>query len=156
MIWLIVSIGVLTIIGSVMMLRPSPRDTRLAALRFDAIRNGLEVRSFTFKTNPAKTGIRDDIPGTSYTLWRDAKRQDGALKFRVVNQAGWDNDGLPAGLSWHNQGSAANAELLSRMLPQLQDDLLMLEVYENRVTLMAAENKTASAAAYQHFMEAFF
>jgi len=32
----------------------------------------------------------------------------------------------------------------------------MLEVYDNRVTLMAAENKTASAAAYQHFMEAFF
>ncbi|MCD8523756.1 MAG: hypothetical protein LRY66_01845 [Saccharospirillaceae bacterium] len=156
MIWLFVSIGVLTIIGSVMMLRPSPRDTRLAALRFDAIRNGLQVRSFTFKTDPAKTGVRDDIPGTGYTLWRNAKRQDGALRFRIVKQAGWDNEGLPEGFSWHNQGSAEDAELISRMLPQLQDDLLMLEVYENRVTLMAAENQTASAAAYQHFLEAFF
>ncbi|UXD87117.1 hypothetical protein [Thalassolituus hydrocarboniclasticus] len=156
MIWLIVSVGVMAIIGSVMMLRPSPRDTRLAALRFDAIRNGLQVRSFTFKPDAAKTGIRNDIPGTSYTLLRLGKQQGGELKFRVVGQAGWDTEGLPEGLSWHNQGSAADAELISRMLPQLQDNLLMLEVYENRVTLMASENQTASAAAYQHFMEAFF
>lgn len=156
MIWLIVVAVTLSLVGSIIWLKPSPRDTRLAALRFDAIRNGLQVRSFTFKPDSAKTGVRDDIPGTSYTLLHCGKQQGGDLKFRVVGQAGWDNDGLPAGLSWHNQGSAADAELLSRMLPQLQDDLLMLEVYENRVTLMAAENKTASAAAYQHFMEAFF
>lgn len=156
MIWLIVVAVALSLFGSIIWLKPSPRDTRLAALRFEAIRSGLQVRSFTFKPDAAKTGIRDGIPGTSYTLLRRGKQQGGDLKFRVVGQAGWDNEGLPEGLSWHNHGSAADAELISRMLPQLQDNLLMLEVYDNRVTLMAAENKTASAAAYQHFMEAFF
>ena len=153
--WLVLGLVALSMFGSIYWLKPSPRDTRLAKLRFDAIKQGLQVRQFTFKPDAAKTGVRDDITGTTYTLQRPGSSQGGAFRFRVAGQPGWENDGLPDGLSWHDQGSADDARQLREALPQLQDDLLLLEVYENRITLMAAERKSASAAAYQHFMEQF-
>lgn len=153
--WLIVVLVALSLFGSVYWLKPSARDTRLAKLRFDAIRNGLQIRQFTFKPEAARTGIRDDITGTSYTLLRPGQQQGGKLKFRVAGQPGWDNDGLPEGLSWHDQGTADDVRRLRDALPQLQDELLLLEVYDNRATLMAAEKQGASAAAYLHFLEQF-
>jgi len=42
--------------------------------------------------------------------------------------------------------------LLTRLLADFPDDLLLLEVYSNRVTLMPAENKTDNAAAYESFL----
>ncbi|MAD47157.1 MAG: hypothetical protein CMH98_19350 [Oceanospirillaceae bacterium] len=153
--WLVLAFVILTIFGSVYWLKPSQRDKRLSGLRLDAIRSGLQIRQFTFKPDSAKTGIRDDITATSYTLVRPGNQQGGELKFRVAGQPGWDTDGLPEGLCWHNQGSEQDAEKIRQAWPALQDDLLLLEVYENRVVLMPAERKSASVAAYRHFMEQF-
>lgn len=153
--WLIVAAVGLSLFGSVYWMKPSARDTRLAKLRFDAIKAGLQIRQFTFKPDSAKTGIRDDITGTSYTLLRPGRQQGGELRFRVAGQPGWDSDGLPEGLSWHNQGTAGEAKHLREQLAGLNDRLLLLEVYENRVMLMAAEGKDASACAYKTFLESF-
>ena len=153
--WLVLGFVILTIFGSVYWLKPSPRDKRLAGLRYDAIKLGLQIRQFTFKPDSAKTGVRDEITATSYTLVRPGQQQGGALKFRVAGQAGWDTDGLPEGLCWHNQGTAADAEKWTAAMAQLSDDLLLLEVYENRVVLMPAERKTANAEAYKVFMQTF-
>ena len=56
MTWIIIAAAVMAIIGSVFWLKPSARDSRLAELRFNAIRAGLQVRQFTFKPDAAKTG----------------------------------------------------------------------------------------------------
>lgn len=154
MTWAIVILVVLIVFGSVYWLKPSPRDTHLAALRLDAIKRKLQVRQYTFKPDSAKTGIRDSFTGTNYTLMdpKPKKRDSGELLWRVVGQQGWDTDGLPDGLAWHDQGSADDAALLTRLLADFPDDLLLLEVYRNRVTLMPAENKTANAAAYESFL----
>lgn len=156
MIWMIVGAGVLLIIGSIMMLKPSARDTRLAALRFDAIKQGLQVRQFVWQPDPKKTGIQEPLQATSYSLMRPGQAQPGELKYSLVARKGWDTEGLPPGFSWHKQGTAAQAAQVLALLPSLQDDLLLLEVREHQVLLMAKERQGASAAAYREFMQGFF
>jgi hypothetical protein len=150
--WLIfVAIG-LSLFGSVYWLKPSARDTRLAKLRFDAIKLGLQVRQFTFKPDSAKTGVREDVTATSYTLMLDVKGQSELL-YRVVGQPAWDSDGLPEGLSWHNKGSAEDAEKIRTAVEQLHDSILLLEVFSNRIVLMPAEGKEATAENYMAFLK---
>lgn len=154
MIWPVAILVGLVVFGSIYWLKPSPREKRLADLRLDAIKRKLHVRQYTFKPDSAKTGIRDAFTGTNYTLMdpKPKKRDSGELLWRVVGQQGWDSDGLPEGLAWHDQGSEQDAQLLTRLVKELPDDLLLLEVYSNRVTMMPAENKTANAAAYEAFL----
>lgn len=154
MIWVIVGAGVLLIIGSIMMLKPSARDTRLAALRFDAIKQGLQVRQFVWQPDPKKTGIQEPLQATSYSLMRPGQPQPGELKFSLVARKGWDTEGLPDGFSWHKPGTAAQAAQVLALLPSLQDELLLLEVREHQVLLMAKEQQGASAAAYRAFLQA--
>ncbi len=174
MTWLIfIGVG-LALFGSVYWLKPSPRDTRLAELRLDAIRLGLQVRHHVFKVDSAKTGAREDITGTAYTMARpvshDRTHSDtkDTLKYRVVGQIAWEDDGLSEGLYWHDRpGSelkrdsdeqqkaiAHAAGQLMPVLSELSDDVLLLEVYGNRATLIPAERKTASAAAYHKVLNA--
>jgi hypothetical protein len=156
MIWPIAILVGLVVFGSVYWLKPSPRDKRLADLRLDAIKRKLHVRQYTFKPDSAKTGIRDDFTGTNYTLMdpKPKKRDSGELLWRIVGQQGWDTEGLPEGLAWHDHGSEEDAKLVSALIQDLSDDLLLLEVYSNRVTLMPAEHKTANAEAYEKFLQA--
>ncbi|ASP40476.1 hypothetical protein CHH28_18130 [Bacterioplanes sanyensis] len=157
-VWLI-PLVIMAIIGSIFWLKPSKRDQRLATLRFDAIKAGLQVRQFTFKPQSEKNGVRDDVTATSYTLQAPGKNKAGELQYRIVSQPAWDNDGLPEGLWWDTQPNAAARQQLLTLLhehwPQLQDDLLMLEADERRVTLMVSERPSASAANYQAFLQAF-
>ena len=154
MMWPIAILIGLIVFGSVYWLKPSPRDTRLAALRLDAIKRHLQVRQFTFTPESAKNGVRDPVTGTSYTMLNTKKRDSGVLLWRVVGQQGWEAEGLPEGLAWHDRGSSEDAALLTSLLPSLNDDLLLLEVFSNRVTLMAAEHKTATAEGYETLLKA--
>lgn len=154
MIWIAV-LGIMAIIGSILMLKPSARDSRLARLRFEAVRQGIQLKQFGWKPDPKKTGIHDTVTATSYTVLRPGSSKVGELHFSVVAQKGWDTEHLPEGLSWHKQGTAKDAEKLKKLLPQLEDELLLLEVWDNKVLLMAKETPTASAQAYKHFLVCF-
>ena len=79
MIWPVVILVVLVVFGSVYWMKPSPRDTRLAALRLDAIKRGLHVRQFKFKPESAKNGVRDEVWGTSFTYVRPGRQQGGRI-----------------------------------------------------------------------------
>ena len=152
--WVIV-IGLMAVIGSIMMLKPNARDSRLAKLRFEAVRQGLLLKQFGWQPEPKKTGVYDTITATSYTFARPGSSKAGELRFTVVAQKGWHTENLPEGLSWYKQGSVKDAEKLQQLLSQLQDELLLLEVWDNKAMLMAKESPTASAQAYQHFLESF-
>lgn len=162
MTWLIIAAVVMAVMGSVFWLKPSARDARLAELRFNAIRSGLQVRQFTFKPDAAKTGVRDDITATSYTWLKKSTTHEsiagGEMQFSVVRQPAWDQEFLPAGLSWHYKGDEKQAkqwaDKLEQLLPELSDELLMLEVYERRVLMMTAEKQGANADQYLSFMKA--
>ncbi|MDF1763592.1 MAG: hypothetical protein P1U57_09300 [Oleibacter sp.] len=150
MIWPIAILVGLIVFGSIYWLKPSPRDKRLAGLRLDAIKRNLQVRQFNFKPDAKGMGVRDDIFGTSYTLVNSEKKQPSELLFSVVRQAGWEMDGLPEGLAWNKRGSQADADQVAGIIDKLNDELWMLEVYGNRVIMMVAENKTATAENYEH------
>ena len=154
MIWIAV-IGIMAIVGSIFMLKPSARDSRLSKLRFEAGRQGIQLKQFSWEPDPKKTGIQNTIMATSYALMRPESNKVGELLYSVVAQKGWDTEGLPEGLSWHKQGTTQDSEKVKKLLPQLEDELLLLEVWENRVLLMAKENPTANAQAYKHFLEGF-
>lgn len=154
MIWIAVA-GIMAIVGSILMLKPSARDSRLSKLRFEAVRQGMQLKQFGWEPDPKKTGIHDTVTATSYTILRPGSSKVGELRFSLVAQKGWDTEHLPEGLSWHKQGTAKDAEKVKQLLPQLQDELLVLEVWDNKVLLMAKENPTANAQAYKVFLEGF-
>ena len=120
------------------------------------LNRGLQVRQFVWQPDPKKTGIQEPLQATSYSLMRPGQAQPGELKYSLVARKGWDTEGLPPGFSWHKQGTAAQAAQVLALLPSLQDDLLLLEVREHQVLLMAKERQGASAAAYREFMQGFF
>ena len=153
MIWIIFALVGGLFFGMIAWLKPSPREQHLSRLRADALVKKLNVKYTSFEANSAKTGVRDNIKGTSYSLISGNKK--GTLKYRIVKQAAWDTDYLPEGYAWHDKGTEEEAEIFKKALTQLQDELLMLEVYTNRVTIIPAENKEASAENYQGFLNVF-
>ena len=65
-VWIAMAFIALAIVGSVMWIRPSPRDQKLAKWRRDAIMAGMKVRLQTLKAEPTNSGIRDDVDGVTY------------------------------------------------------------------------------------------
>lgn len=133
----------LAVFGSVYMLKPSMRDQRLAKLRLDAIKLGLQVKLDKFIADSKKTGVRDDIVAARYLRF-DADAKSQAFRWCVVRQAGWDSEGLPEGWSWHGNASAPEISVLSDFLEQLSEDIVVVEVYDNRTCIMTTESKTTS------------
>lgn len=153
--WLIIVGGLAFILGSFMMLKPSPRDARLAKLRFAATKEGLQLRQFKWEPDSKKTGVYNPVNTTSYSWQHPHSDKPGELLFSIVKQKGWETEHLPEGYAWHKAGTAQQAEKFAQLLPQLQDELELLEVWENKVLLMPKENATATAMAYKHFMESW-
>lgn len=133
----------LAVFGSVYMLKPSIRDQRLAKLRLDAIKLGLQVKLDKFKADSKKTGVRDDIVAARYLRF-DADVKSQEFRWSVVRQAGWDTEGLPEGWSWHGNVNAPETSVLFHFLEQLSDDIVVVEVYDNRTCLMTTEGKATS------------
>ncbi len=168
MTWLIFVFVGLALFGSIYWMKPSARDQRLSELRMAAIRSGIQVRQQTFRVDAAKTGVREDITATGYTLMMPqpphGEKARQQLLFRIVGQEGWEAAGLPDGWAWHDlpeakdhEAAVARAETLApqlvRLLSSMDDELKMLEVYENRIVLFAAEQKSASAEKYLKVLE---
>lgn len=152
--WILIGLVVFAIISSVLWLKPSPRDQHLSALRMAALKHGLQIRQYTFKPRSEKNGIRDELRATSYSLMRAGAIKPGLIRYRIVRQAGWMQEDLPEGYAWHDEPTAAEREQLLAALPLLNDTLLMLEVYEHRVGMMVAEEKSATADNYRAFIDA--
>lgn len=141
---IIVVLIILAVFGSVAMLKPSPRQQRLAKLRMDAIKLGLHVKLETFKVDSKKMGVRDDIVATRYERFvPEIKSQ--ALRWSVVRQAGWEQDGLAPGWSWHNTNQRPDMDKLSELLAKVADDVRVIEVYDNRASILTVESKTTTA-----------
>jgi hypothetical protein len=153
--WLIIVVACLTIFGSVYWLKPSARDQRLAAMRMTAIKQGVHVRYHSFQPDSAKTGVRDVITGTAYSLLKQPSKPAGDLLYRVVGQVAWDNECLPEGLAWHDkpENAAVVGQVLAEEMSGFNDRLLLLEVYGNRAMLMADEGKSSDIERYIHLLK---
>lgn len=96
-IWAIVLLCIFMVVGSVVWVRPSPRDQKLAIWRRNALLAGLKVKLETLKAEPVNSGIRTDLEGISYILFNPAVDKLDKSGWAVVKAQGWLNEGLPEG-----------------------------------------------------------
>lgn len=94
---------ILVVVGSVVWVRPSPRDKKLAAWRQQALISGLKVKLEGFRADPKVSGIRDDIEGVSYQLFNSQPNKKDEMVWAVVLDEGWLQDHLPEGWSWYKE-----------------------------------------------------
>ena len=141
---IIVVLIVLAVFGSVYMLKPSPRQQRLAALRLEAIKLGLQVKLEAFKPDSKKNGIRDDVIGTRYQRMLPTEKTF-ELKWRIVRQQGWEQKGLAEGWSWHDDVKSPDLTKLNAFIESLSGDVLLVEAYDNRIGLVSSEGKDTTA-----------
>lgn len=156
--WIILVLIMMALIGSVFWLKPSPRDQRLADLRLQAMKLGLSVKHLTFDPESAKNGVRDKISGTTYSLFVEDSKAPKDIIFRIVRQIGWDNELLPAEFSWHDKVSPEKTDWfcalkMDELLQACDDSLKLIEVYGNRVTIMASEDPNADAEQYKMLLD---
>lgn len=144
----------LAVFGSVYMVKPSPRQKRLAEERLNAIKMGLQVKMENFTPDSKRNGVRDEIKGTLYTrIYPDVKSSD--IVWRVVRQQGWESVGLPNGWSWHDESKEGETDLsgLSELLQTLPEDIYLIEKFENRIGILTGESKESGAENIQGWIE---
>ena len=149
---IIVVFIVLVVFGSVYILKPSPRQQRLAELRLEAIKLGLQVKLETFKVDSKKMGVRDDITATRYERFNPAVKSQN-LRWCIVRQAGWEQEGLAEGWSWNSFNQMPDFEKLSQLLSKVGSDVQVIEVYDNRASVITIESKCSTAELINDWIE---
>ena len=109
-VWLVMIVVALIVVGSVVWIRPSPRDQKLAKWRRDAIVAGLKVRMQTLKAEPKNSGIRDDVEGITYEWYNPEPDKLDKSNWAVVKVDGWLKEGLPEGWSWYDKEATSNLD----------------------------------------------
>lgn len=137
--WVIILFVLALIISPVMWLKPSPRQQRVARLRNEVIKAGIEVKLETPPLHPAPKAMPayrwrypQERPGPTFVLVRDSESGD-SLK---ACHAGW---------RWRTEPlrplpEAARA-CLFRLLERLPQDALVLESGEHALTLWWHESQ---------------
>jgi len=110
---------VLVVVGSVVWVRPSPRDKKLALWRQQTLLAGMKVKLEGFKAEPKESGIRADIEGASYQLFNHQPDKKDTLVWAVVKDQGWLKDHLPEDWSWYRQ--QADSALVGRIADLIRE-----------------------------------
>ncbi len=114
--FIIVLVAILSVVGSVVWVRPSKRDVKLADWRQEARKAGLHVKLEGLAAEPRESGIRDDITGASYYLYNQQLDKTDELTWAVVNTHGWLQDNLLPEWSWYQREvTISSADLKSLM-----------------------------------------
>ena len=126
-VWVVILLVVMMVVGSVVWVRPSPRDKRLALWRRDAIMSGLKVKLEGLAAEPKESGIRDDVEGVSYILFKTKPTKGDEKKWSVVKAEGWMQSGLPEQWSWYRQEDQSLAETISLLIKNAPLPILAIE-----------------------------
>ncbi len=116
---IIVIVAILSVVGSVVWVRPSKRDVKLAKWRLEARQAGLYVKLDGLVAEPKDSGIRDDIGGASYYLYETKSDKQDQLEWAVVKTQGWLQQGLPDEWSWYRQEMSLNHQQLQSLIASL-------------------------------------
>lgn len=125
--WILVILAILIVVGSVVWVRPSPRDQKLAAWRRDALVAGLKVSLQGLKAEPKQSGIRDDIEGASYTLYNPASQKGDELSWAVVKAQGWLQEDLPEQWSWYKENGHVSHAQVAQLIQDCPLEVLAIE-----------------------------
>lgn len=125
--WVLVILAILIVVGSVVWVRPSPRDKKLATWRRDALVAGLKVSLQPLKAEPKHSGIRDDVEGASYILYNPASQKGDNLSWAVVKTQGWLQEDLPEGWSWYKENGHVSHEHVAQCVLECPIEVLAIE-----------------------------
>ncbi len=127
-VWFAMAIVMLMVVGSVVWIRPSPRDQKLAKWRRDAIVAGIKVRMQTLKAEPKNSGIRDDVSGVTYEWFNPQPNKKDTSNWAVVKTQGWLTEHLPEGWSWYAEmPTQANIEKIIEIIEAAPYEINALE-----------------------------
>lgn len=126
-VWLAMIFVALVVVGSVMWIRPSPRDQKLAKWRRDALVAGMKVRLQTLKAEPKKSGIREDVPGVSYEWFNPEPNKADKITWALVKTDAWLKEGLPEGWSWYEKEVDIDQAKLVEMINTLPVEVNAIE-----------------------------
>ncbi len=115
----IVMVAILSLVGSVVWVRPSKRDVKLAKWRQEARLAGLYVKLDGLAAEPKDSGIREDIGGASYYLYETKSDKQDQLSWAVVKAQGWLQQGLPEEWSWYQREMPLNNQRLLSLIASL-------------------------------------
>ncbi|WP_421863876.1 hypothetical protein [Motiliproteus sp.] len=111
--WLVITLIFLAIIGSMMWMKPSPRQRMQADLRQQAMRLGFQVQ-ISRLTLPRALGeaFGEERNCVAYRLPRLARQQAKPPEWQIFRLESHANVGLPQGWSWaKGEGYQSEAEL---------------------------------------------
>lgn len=126
-VWIAMVFIALAIVGSVMWIRPSPRDQKLAKWRRDAIMAGMKVRLQTLKAEPKNSGIRDDVDGVTYEWFNPEPNKTDKTTWAIVKMDGWLQEGLPQGWSWYGKEMSVDLEKIKHIVEGLPIEVNAIE-----------------------------
>ena len=126
-VWIAMAFIALAIVGSVMWIRPSPRDQKLAKWRRDAIMAGMKVRLQTLKAEPKNSGIRDDVDGVTYEWFNPEPNKTDKTTWAIVKMDGWLQEGLPQGWSWYGKEMSVDLEKIKHIVEGLPIEVNAIE-----------------------------
>ncbi|WP_283786590.1 hypothetical protein QNI23_009085 [Bermanella sp. WJH001] len=126
-IWIAMAFIALAIVGSVMWIRPSPRDQKLAKWRREALMAGMKVRLQTLKAEPKNSGIRDDVPGVTYEWFNPEPNKTDKVTWAIVKTDAWLQEGLPQGWSWYGKEMPVDLEKIKQIVETLPVEVNAIE-----------------------------
>lgn len=144
---------VMALVGTVYWLKPSSRERHLSHLREQARALGIKFSFNVLEIDSKATGLYEKRSGVFYRLAKEEATTKGELKFELVKEKGWYQDNLPIEYSWHKQPEHFCAKQFEQSLELLDDELLVLSLYENQVSMLCSEQSQATAQSYLDFLK---
>lgn len=132
--WVISIVVMLSIIGSIMWIRPSPRERMISTIRLHARKLGFIVQLAHLETTRGKGQMEPEkIRVPAYRVLRsDLTRdeKDHWISWQIFRMENVANEGLPLGWSWKKGEYALSAEaceVICELIEKLPKDVKALE-----------------------------
>lgn len=132
--WLIIVFIIMSLIGSVMWVMPTPRQKFQAQLRLKARALGFQVQLVQLHLPRQRGEVEPETPTLpAYRLMRQnlsRQERDALTPWRVCRVDNIANTGLPEGWSWSEGEGALGGEALKRVrdaIATLPEDVLAIE-----------------------------
>ncbi|MCV6589924.1 MAG: hypothetical protein OIF57_13020 [Marinobacterium sp.] len=132
--WTIIVFIMLSLVGSMMWMMPSPRQKFQAKLRLEARKLGYQVQLVRLKAPRAEGETEEETSTvTAYRLMRtnmDRKESDALIPWQAHRVQAIACDGLPQGWSWawgEGELSEKQLTLLADVIKALPEDVVALE-----------------------------
>lgn len=124
--WAIIVLIMMSLLGSMMWVMPSPRQRFLAKLRQQASRQGFQVQIVRVTPPRAAGQVKPEVlNATAYRLPRynlEKKHREHFTEWQIFRQTAVANEGLPEGWCWGTGERSLNDQQLA-LLNQLIDKL---------------------------------